>query len=325
MKHLVIDWENGDQSAVEFLGWRSDRGAFFATGPGDRPLMFELCAACPSKSESGEGYQLPLLVPLRIKPRRFEADWKEEELESLREWLNFELARLEEVPDADLFLLRKEGRAEQEIRQAREDCRAHAFRRFCRAKEGPLALLVWLALTPHDYDSIIDSEFGDRLGDENFNSLKEEIFRFVTCCGSIVDSVGVPEHAAAQLVLSLKGVRYVLEAEGGSIFYLNGVRDRPFLKEADVESYLRFRSLKARASTSAREIVKVQDEFPFKEVCKELGCKAHTLRTYCKLIGCDPHQISKTDFVAIQKLRKDMTKRPQLRRKPGSGRSRADV
>src|SRR5262249_14449775 len=96
--NLTVSLAKGRKDEFQFIGWRADHLAFFATDARHRALVVELTPAYPDSFCSGETYRFPDVVPCAITGKQFRLEWSSRHRRVLRRWRD---AKAAEVPSAE--------------------------------------------------------------------------------------------------------------------------------------------------------------------------------------------------------------------------------
>ena len=240
MNLLTIESENGQRRELRFLGWRDDGLAFYATTADGQAAVVTLQAPYPDDCYTCEPYRFPKMVPLSIKPKRFELAWSERHFGVLRRWLDAKLAEVDAMPDDELFFSDalknpRPSRSPEEFQRRRAEKKEQWRSYYKILVETPLDEL----LDPISYGGLlrefISGKWAEDMG-EDYLSMISDADRF----NDLYQQALSPDEQHTDyrgMAGSLLGVRFEMEGDDGQKYYLYGFAERPPIDEKEALGY----------------------------------------------------------------------------------------
>jgi hypothetical protein len=328
MSLLMIELVNGQKEEFEFLGWKDDGLAFYATRTDGQAVVITPRSAYADNCNTGEPSRFPRMVPLKIVPKPFNLVWSDHDRDVLGRWREAMLDEASAESEQTLFPFDADKnprpkRTPDEIDRRRQATKDRIESQYRELMETPIDELLPPIPSQYALDEFLRGRWADEMGKE-FAVMMEEAREFSYRWHHAYDPSGT-QMCPQGFIGALRGVRYVMRGDDNEVYHLAGVEvRRPTDREARAYAPLqrvmqgarapRQRASEAAAGTTAQSEAKAGVGIhPFEQVRQELGCKPATLRSYCKILKINPDAIGVADFAQIKHHRENLKKRPHLK------------
>ena len=250
MNPLTIELIQGQRREFDFLGWKRDCSAIYATTSDGRPTIIVPISAYPADCRSGKPYRFPPVTPLRIIPVRLDLAWTPLHYDVLRRWREVELHNVDALSEKDLFVCDalkspQPTRSPQECDRARERMKGGIEWHYKTLVETPLCELL---TNPAYYGALhhfSEGRWATEIGEDYRVMLSEAAkfeFSYRRAYGARSQETDCPGAFSA-----MSRVRFLMSGQSGERFHLFGVEER-HPTDTEARGYALMRRLAGKTS-----------------------------------------------------------------------------